>query len=208
MLAIVDTGTCNLSSVANALRRVGAETSTVSSAAELEGADAIVLPGVGAFGAAMDSLRARGLIVSLRRRAGAGGTPLLAICLGMQMLAEASEENGTHEGLGLIPGRVVLLQSRDPAFRVPNIGWYRCHPTKDGSLFRRDRDAESFYFVHSYHLACTEPKDVAATIDYGGAAVTAAVERGNIFGCQFHPEKSQDSGLELLRRFVARAARG
>lgn len=178
----------------------------ISRASEIEHADAIVLPGVGAFAAAMDSLKARRLVDPLRRRIGAGGVPLLAICLGMQLLAETSEENGAHEGLGLIPGRVIRLEPNGAAFRVPNIGWYACRPLKDGALFQQRCASESFYFVHSYHLACTDADTVAATIDYGGQPVTAAVERGNILGCQFHPEKSQDSGLQLLRRFVSFAA--
>jgi len=200
MIAVIDMGTSNLRSVVNALERVGAAPTVTGDAADVARADTIVLPGVGAFAAAMDALKAKRLVEPLRQAARAG-TPLFGICLGMQLLADTSEEHGEHAGLGLIPGRVVRLNPTQPGFRVPNIGWY---PTRFADS---DRDDGHFYYVHSYHFVCAEPADVAATIDYGGTAVAGAVKRGNVSGVQFHPEKSQDAGLDLLAAVVARSGR-
>lgn len=191
MLTIVDIGLSNLGSVHQALNRVGASSMTARSGAELRAATAIILPGVGAFGDGMSALRTQGLVEPLRRHAGAG-RPLLGICLGMQLLADESEEHGCHEGLGLIPGRVVRLAPDDPSLPVPNIGW--C-----------DIGETPFYFAHSYHLVPDDPADGIAEIDYGGPVVVAA-RRGSVSGVQFHPEKSQDAGLQLLETFCAEAA--
>jgi glutamine amidotransferase len=190
VLAIVDIGLSNLGSVRQALSRVGARSVTARSAAELDGASAVVLPGVGAFGDGMAALRAQGLVAPLRRHA-AEGRPLLGICLGMQLLADESEEHGRHAGLGIVPGRVVRLAPADPALPVPNIGW--C-----------DVGDASFYFAHGYHLVPDDPGDRAAEFDYGGPVV-ATVRRGAVTGVQFHPEKSQDAGLEMLEGFAVEA---
>lgn len=202
MIAVVNLQISNLRSVMNALRRVDCDPSVTDSAGDIERADAIVLPGVGAFGKAMDALRDKGLVEPLRRRVLGDSVPLLGICLGMQLLADSSEEHGRHVGLGLVPGRVTRLAPRTAGFRVPNIGWYGVRPAGSGRLFPEAAVEQSFYFVHGFHLGCADVADVAATIDYGGQAVTAAVERANIFGVQFHPERSQDAGLDLLKRFV------
>jgi glutamine amidotransferase len=201
MLAVVEIGVSNLRSVLNALQRVGVAPTVTGAAADIARADAIVLPGVGAFGAAMDALRAKGLVEPLRAAAGAG-KPVLGICLGMQLLAESSEEHGAHAGLGLIPGRVVRLEP-SPGYRVPNIGWYPTHAAGGETPFARLGADAHFYYVHSYHFACASPADVAATIDYGGRPLAAAVRRGSVFGVQFHPEKSQDAGLDLLAAYFA-----
>lgn len=202
VLAIIDMKTSNIRSIFNAIRRVGGEATVTSAAGDIERASALVLPGVGAFEAAMGALHDAGLVDILRHRVRDEGIPILGICLGMQILAEASEEGGVHEGLGLIPGRVKRLRPASKGFRVPNIGWYAADATKHGVLFGKGGDAGTFYFVHSYHVECTDSGDIAATIDYGGTPVTAAVERENVFGVQFHPEKSQDDGLDLLVRFL------
>lgn len=204
MLVIVDMKTSNLRSIDNAIRKVGAEPVISSSAREVERASALILPGVGAFEHALDNLRGAGLVDVLRRRVGEDGVPLLGICLGMQVLADFGEENGEHEGLGLVAGRAVRLRPGSSAFRVPNIGWYSVAGENDGALFGARADAGTFYFVHSYHLHCDDAADVSATIEYGDGRVTAAVEKGNVFGVQFHPEKSQDDGLDLLAAFVSR----
>lgn len=201
MLAVIDTGAGNLQSVVNALHRVGAMPEIATDARRISQADTLVLPGVGAFAPAMDSLRARGIIEVLRERVLGAGRPLLGICLGMQLLAEWSEENGEHEGLGLVPGRVVPLDPAGSTDRVPNFGWHGTQSTRAGTLFPDPGGSWSFYFAHSFHLRCDRDDDVAATIAYGDGCVTAAIESGNIFGLQFHPEKSQDAGLDVLHRF-------
>lgn len=200
MITLVDSGLCNLASVVCAFERVGVRSHATDKPEEILAASAVVLPGVGAFGDGMESLRARHLVEPLRRAA-ANGTPLLGICLGMQLLLEESEEHGRHTGLGLLPGRVVRLRADLPGFRVPNIGWCDATPSHDGVLFPAGMASVPFYFVHSYHAEI--PVDyVAATIDFSGRSVTAALKRDNIFGVQFHPEKSQDAGLDLLARWV------
>ena len=188
---IVDIGLSNIGSVRQALSRVGAQSMTARSAGDLEGASAVILPGVGAFGDGMAALRGQGLVEPLRRHATAG-RPLLGICLGMQLLADSSEEHGLHEGLGIVPGRVVRLAPSDSSLPVPNIGW--CDVS----------DEEAYYFAHGYHLVPDDPADIAGVFDYGGP-VAAIVRRGSVTGVQFHPEKSQDAGLEMLERFVASA---
>ena len=193
---IVDIGLSNIGSVRQALSRVGAQSMTARSAGDLEGAGAVILPGVGAFGDGMAALRDQGLVEPLRHHA-AEGRPLLGICLGMQLLASSSEEHGRHEGLGVVPGRVVRLSPSDPALPVPNIGWCDVADVSDDG-------EEAYYFAHGYHLVPDDPADVAGVFHYGGP-VTAIVRRGATTGVQFHPEKSQDAGLEMLERFVASA---
>lgn len=191
---IVDIGLSNIGSVRQALSRVGAESMTARSAGDLEGAGAVILPGVGAFGDGMAALRAQGLVDPLRRHA-AEGRPLLGICLGMQLLATSSEEHGIHEGLGIVPGRVERLAPSDPSLPVPNIGW--CDVD-------HGPEPASYYFAHGYHLIPDDPADLAGAFDYGGP-VAAIVRRGSVTGVQFHPEKSQDAGLEMLERLAASA---
>lgn len=200
---IVDMKVSNLRSVANAFERIGAKTTVSGDPATVAEAKALVLPGVGAFEEAMSNLNDQGLVEVLRQRAGQDRVPLIGICLGMQLLADASEEHGEHEGLGLIGGRVTRLQANDPSYRVPNIGWCDTHPDKASILFPETDDVRSFYYVHSYHLNCADASDAAAHIEFSGQDVTVAVERDNIFGAQFHPEKSQDTGLDMLERFVS-----
>ncbi len=205
MLVMVDTEASNLESVLGSLRRVGVTPAITQSAEDIQKASLIILPGVGAFAQGMNSLRSKGLVDVLRHRILTNRIPVIGICLGMQMLADTSEEHGRHEGLGIIKGDVLRLHATAPGFRVPNVGWCDTQPTRAGRLFPDPSDMQSYYYIHSYHLKCADPSDAAATIDFGGQSIVVAVERGNIFGVQFHPEKSQDSGLDLLDGFFSKA---
>lgn len=203
MITVIDSGICNLASVTTALDRVGARWTVGGTPEEVGAAAALLLPGVGAFADGMDSLRQRGLVEPIRAHA-TSGRPILGICLGMQMLADYSEEFGNHEGLGLISGRVRRLPSV-PGFRVPNIGWCDVHVPPGARLLddQGDEAERTFYFVHSYCLDCADPADASGWLDIAGNRLAIAVERGMIFGAQFHPEKSQDAGLKMLARFVS-----
>jgi imidazole glycerol-phosphate synthase subunit HisH len=203
MIGVVDSGIANVGSVMAALGRIGAPARVTTDPGEVAGATAVLLPGVGAFADGMAALRGRGLVAPLRAAA-ARGVPFLGICLGMQLLASGSEEFGDHEGLGLVPGKAVRLVPSEAGERVPNMGWCDVAPAPGAALF--GTAPEAFYFLHSYHLVCDDARDVAATLRYGGADIAAGVARGRIFGAQFHPEKSQDAGLEVLSRFARLAA--
>ena len=204
MLAVIDLKIGNTGSLMRALELVGLHAQPTADPAGIAGANAIILPGVGAFGAAMQRLYENGLVAPLRRAA-AAGTPIFGICLGMQLLATESEEHGHHDGLGLIPGRVRRLIPDHPGVRVPNVGWADVTPSRPGALF--DGDGGCFYHVHSYQFVPDDPTAIAATIDYGQQRVCVAVERDVVCGVQFHPEKSQDDGLGLLARYAARLRR-
>ena len=196
-IAIVDYGIGNLGSVTKAFRHVGAEATLTGSPEALCRADALVLPGDGAFGAAMDELRSRGLVPVLHD-AVASGRLLFGICVGMQLLFEESEEHGRHEGLGLLPGRVRRFEGALP---VPHMGWNRLQPTRAHPLFEGLARGCHVYFVHSYY--CDAAADVTlATCDYGHP-FAAVVGRDNVLGVQFHPEKSQAVGLRMVANFVA-----
>lgn len=204
MITIVDYGIGNLGSVIKAFRHVGAETVLSGDPAVLRKAEALVLPGDGAFGATMDGVRERGLVPVLKERAEAG-TPLLGICIGMQLLFEESEEHGRHAGLGLLPGRVRRFGGDLP---VPHMGWNSLHPRREHALLDGIADGAHVYFVHSYF--CDAAEDVVvATSDYG-VDFPAVVARGSVLGVQFHPEKSQAVGLRMVENFVRslRAAGG
>ena len=200
MLLIVDYGLGNLASIQNMLKRVGVESRVSSVPADIEAAPRIILPGVGAFDAGMANLRERGLEAPLRRRAEAG-IPILGLCLGMQLLAVRSEE-GTHQGLGWIDADVVRFRFEGERQRpVPHMGWNSLTKTRESVLVDTSDPETRFYFVHSFHLRCRDASDVAATASYG-YEFPAVVERGNVMGTQFHPEKSHKFGMQLLRRFV------
>lgn len=204
MITIIDSGIANIASVVAACSRIGARTQVTTDGAAVREAEALILPGVGAFADGMASLSRYGLREPIRE-AVARGAPILGICLGMQLLADTGEEFGSHEGLGLIPGRTVRLEPAAPGERVPNIGW--CDVVSSGArLFEGIPGGSAFYFVHSYHVLCASPSDVAATMTFGGKEAAVAVARENVFGVQFHPEKSQDVGLQLLDNFVRLAA--
>ena len=194
---MIDLGISNLRSVLDAFRRVGAAVEVTADPGAVQDASLLVLPGVGAFPDGMAAMRSLGLVEPVRAHVLEHGRPLLGICLGMQLLADASEEHSGDEGLGLVPGRVQRLQVERP-LRVPNIGW--CEVTTTGT-YERIPERAAYYFAHSYHLLCEDPDDVAATLEYG-SPVTAIVRRGNVTGMQFHPEKSQTAGLELIETLL------
>ena len=198
MTAIVDYGVGNLFSLRSSFRAIGEEATVTADAAVIESADRIILPGVGAFADAMAKLRASGLADSLYRAA-EKGTPILGICLGMQLLFDKSYEYGEHAGLGLIGGEV--RQIPVPAdLKLPHMGWNALSfGEKKHPLFRYLSEGDYVYFVHSYAATGCDP-DVIARTEYGGA-VTAAVAKGSVMGCQFHPEKSGDVGLRILKAF-------
>lgn len=202
MVAVVDYGMGNIHSMAKAIEHVGGDVIVTSSEADLSGADRIVLPGVGAFGECMANLKRTGLVVALEREVLQLGKPFLGVCVGMQLLAREGVEHGTHRGLGWIDGRVVALSRHAPGVRVPHTGWNEVQQVREsGSPLDRIRSGEAFYFNHSYHLVADDPGLVALRCDYG-QSVTAAVAHGNIITTQFHPEKSQSAGLELLADFL------
>lgn len=195
-LALIDYGAGNLHSVANALKAAGAHDVAITADPDLvRTADRIVLPGVGAFGACAAALRGvTGMVDALDQRVRRDGSPFLGICVGMQLMAETGEEMGEHAGLGWIKGRIRRLSPSDPAAKVPHMGWNDVRPIAPHALI----EAGEAYFLHSYAF---EGDDVVATTDHAGSVV-AAIARDNMAGVQFHPEKSQRYGLELLKRFL------
>ena len=199
MVAIVDYGVGNLFSLKSSLAAIGAEAVVTADPDVIRGADRILLPGVGAFGDAAKKLRDCGLaevVVAEAQR----GKPLLGICLGMQLLFEKSYEYGEHKGLGLIPGEVRPIAEVIPSdLKIPHIGWNALHLQGKNPLFRYLREGDCVYFVHSFYGANCE-ESVIATAEYG-AELTAAVAKDNVYGCQFHPEKSGAVGLNILRAF-------
>jgi imidazole glycerol-phosphate synthase subunit HisH len=201
-IAIVDYGMCNLDSVRRAFEEVGARPFVTDDPADLDAADRIVLPGVGAFPDAMRSLRARGLDQALAKQVFDEGAPFLGVCLGMQLMAAIGEEVEETDGLGWIDGRCVRFVPTDLDRRVPHIGWNQVTATTESPLFDGIPPGADFYFVHSFHVLCAATGDVLATTPYCDVFVSA-VQRGRAFGVQFHPEKSQQWGLRLLRNFLA-----
>lgn len=199
MIAIVNYGVGNLYSVGCSLSAVGYESVITADPAQLERADKLILPGVGAFHDAADRLEQTGLGAVITRLAKAG-KPLLGLCLGMQLLFEQSEEHGARAGLGLLQGRVTALRGYVPdSLKVPHIGWNALRAVKPGHpLLTYAAEGSHMYFVHSYHAV--HCPDVVAECEYG-APVAAAVARGHVWGCQFHPEKSGRAGLNILRAF-------
>ncbi len=203
MIAVIDYGAGNLRSVVNAFEAIGQKPQVTNKPADLKASDAIVLPGVGAFGDGMSNLRRTGMVEALNEEVLDKKKPYLGICLGLQFLAQLGLEHGTHEGFGWVKGKVIRLEPNETRFRVPHIGWNGLDTRRSFPLFENLEDGPIFYFVHSYHLVPeAEDRDViSATCDHG-QDVTAAVQKGNIFGVQFHPEKSQRSGLTVLKNFV------
>ncbi|MCI7712574.1 MAG: imidazole glycerol phosphate synthase subunit HisH [Clostridiales bacterium] len=200
MIAIVDYGVGNLFSLSSSLKALGLETEITRDADKLRAADRIILPGVGAFGDARAKLDATGLVPVIQ--AEAARKPLLGICLGMQLLFDRGFEYGEHPGLGLVPGQVVDLHGalEDKSLKVPHMGWNSLQIVKDDPLFRYVRDGEYVYYVHSFYAADCLPSTLA-TSRYGNVDVTGVVRNGNVWGTQFHPEKSGDTGLRILKAF-------
>ncbi len=208
MIAIVDYGMGNLRSVQKGLQRVGVPAEVTRDAGRIGGAAGVVLPGVGAFGACMENLRACGL-VEVVRSVIERGTPFLGICLGLQLLFDESEEFGPVAGLGVFRGRCVRFRARaDHDFRIPHMGWNQVRPRRDVPHLDGIADGTFVYFVHSYYVVPEDPALIATTTAYGDEFVSA-IARDNVFACQFHPEKSQRAGLRILENFgrlVAHAA--
>lgn len=198
MIAIINYGLGNLHSVRKAVEYVGGDAVVTDDVETIRDADKIVLPGVGAFQDGMNGLQSRGLVKALQQ-AGDQGKPLLGICLGMQLLFTESEEQGRHQGLDLLPGKVVFFEQ--PGIKVPQIGWNQVEIRKSSKLLKDIRDGDYFYFNHSYYCV-PEDADAALTITHYGAPFVSAVEKGHIYGVQFHPEKSQKVGLRILKNFV------
>jgi len=205
MIVVVDYGRGNIFSLGQALRSLNVDHITSDRPDDLAAASRIVFPGVGAFADAMQGLHERGLVEPLRA-AVRGGTPILGICVGCQLLLTRGEEFGAHEGLDLIPGTVARLpepRQDDPEMvRIPNVGWRQLDVRPNAPMFDGVRAADWMYFVHSYAPMVDDPGDVAATISVNGRDIPAAIARGHIVGVQFHPEKSGPAGLRLLARFV------
>jgi glutamine amidotransferase len=197
VITLLDYGVNNIRSVEKALKFVGAPVRITSDPGVVESSDKLLVPGVGAFGQAMDSLRAAGLDRALRRAVGRNAH-LLGICLGMQLLFETSEEHGTHEGLGLLKGHVKRLPD---SVKVPHIGWNQIAPVGEDPLMKEITSGEFFYFDQSFHCVPDDKADRLADTDYG-LSIASAVRRGNVRGVQFHPEKSQKAGLRMLENFA------
>jgi len=208
MIVIVDYGMGNLRSILHKLRKMEVEGLISARPEDVERADRLILPGVGHFAAGMENLRKSGLADALNRAVLDRGTPIMGICLGMQLLTEHSEE-GDATGLGWIKGRTVRFNFDGAAerLRVPHVGWNLIEK-KTACPFLADVAADRrFYFVHSYYVTCDRPEDIAATTRYGREFVSV-VHRGHVFGTQFHPEKSHRRGIEIIRRFVGGVAKG
>ncbi len=197
MIGIIDYGVGNLFSLKSSFEAIGQEVFVSGDVVQLSKADRLILPGVGAFGDAAEKLRQSGLDAFVRQAA-AKGTPLMGICLGMQLLFEESLEYGCHKGLGLLKGRVVPMQPE--GLKIPHIGWNSLRKTVDSPLLGGVKEGDFVYFVHSFHAQGCEDSLVAVT-EYG-MTVTAAVQKGNVMGCQFHPEKSGQVGLAILKAFA------
>jgi imidazole glycerol-phosphate synthase subunit HisH len=201
MIAIVDYNMGNLASVKNAFSKLGKETVVESDPAKFKEYDKLILPGVGAFGDAMEHLRQRDMIDAIKEFA-ASKKPIIGICLGMQLLFESSEEFGEHEGLGLIKGHVKAFDETkfSEPLKVPHMGWNRMF-TKEHPLFVGLDEEHYLYFVHTYHVTCTNPEDIIGETEYG-YRFTSAVAHDNIMGIQPHPEKSHENGLKILENFI------
>jgi len=203
VVTIVDLHIQNIMSVENALRVVGAQVKVAQDAAAIANADLLLLPGVGSFRAAAERLHDSGMADAIKHHAITCKRPVIGLCLGMQLMADFSEEHGTHAGLGLIPGKVVRLDEAPPEFRVPNVGW------REVSLVERAIDLlpqalnnRSYYHVHSYHFQTSDPSHTIGTSEFGTSRIASIVKHGSIVGTQFHPEKSQEAGLDLLHTLI------
>ncbi len=200
MIAIIDYDAGNIKSVEKALISLGEDVVVTSDSSVIECADGVILPGVGAFGDAMGKLKQYGLVDTIGRVV-AKGTPFLGICLGLQLLFESSEESPGVDGLGILKGRVLRIPDGE-GIKVPHMGWNSLTCPNSGRLFRGIAEESYVYFVHSYYLKAAEPEIVVASTQYG-VEIHASVEKGNVFACQFHPEKSSVVGLKILENFVA-----
>lgn len=199
MIAIIDYGVGNLFSLCSSLERIGAKAVVTADPEVIRKADKLILPGVGAFADAAKKLRESGMAELIKEQA-AEGKQIMGICLGMQLLFEKSYEFGEHEGLGLLKGSVIPMEGTIPAeLKIPHIGWNALHFIRESKLLRYIQEGDHVYFVHSFYVD-NRADSVVATAEYG-KELTAAVQMGNVMGCQFHPEKSGQVGLDILRAF-------
>ncbi len=199
MVGIIDYGVGNLFSLVSSLKYLGISAEKVSDEKAIAKCERLILPGVGAFGDAADALKANGLD-KIVKHAASDGTPLLGICLGMQLLFEKGLEFGEHDGLGLIPGKVVSIEPLAMGNKIPQIGWNSLQFTENkGDIYKYTPNGEFVYFVHSFHADCPD-EFITARTEYG-SMLTASVQRGNVMGAQYHPEKSGDAGLMILKSF-------
>lgn len=199
MLAIIDYGVGNLFSLVSSLKSIGVDAVITSDPEVIENADRLILPGVGAFGDASEKLATSGL-TEIIKKAVEKGTPLMGICLGMQLLFEKSFEYGEHQGLGLLKGNVIGMEGTIPKdLKIPHIGWNSLKFTSTSPIFKYINEGDCVYFVHSFYAVDCEDS-LIATAEYG-RDLTAAVQKGNVYGCQFHPEKSGNVGLKILKAF-------
>lgn len=204
MITIVDYGTSNLGSMQNMLKKVGAESRIASSPDDLLDADKIIVPGVGSFDAGMKRLLQSGMVPVLNEKVLVQQVPTLGVCLGMQLMTAGSEE-GELPGLGWIAARAKRFdQQSDPGLKVPHMGWNQVRVTKASALVEGFPEEPRFYFAHSFHVSCEMPADVLLETSYGAGTFTAAFQRGNLMGAQFHPEKSHRYGMQFFRNFVER----
>ncbi len=199
MTAIIDYDAGNIKSVEKALQLLGSETAVTRDPEQILSADRVILPGVGSFGDAMQKLENYGLIPVIRKVVETG-TPFLGICLGLQLLFESSEESPGAAGLGLLGGKIRRIPAAE-GLKIPHMGWNSLHFPKEGRLFAGLPEGTYAYFVHSYYLEAEDPSIVAAETEYG-VTIHASVEKGNLFACQFHPEKSSAAGLRMLENFI------
>lgn len=199
MIAIIDYDAGNIKSVEKALVKLGQQVCVTRDQEKILGADKVILPGVGAFGDAMEHLRQYGL-VDVIRQAVSKGTPFLGICLGLQLLFERSDEAPGVEGLGILKGEILRIPAQD-GLKIPHMGWNSLTLCHDGRLFRGMKEEPYVYFVHSYYLKAEDEQIVKAVTEYG-VRIHASVEKDNVFACQFHPEKSSDTGLHILKNFA------
>ena len=200
MIAIIDYGAGNLHSVKNALDFLGAKSIVTGDSETILNADKVILPGVGAFGDAMKCLEKSGLVETVKAVA-KSGKPLLGICLGLHLMFEESDETPGVKGLGIFKGKIVKIPEKD-GLKIPHMGWNSLHLQNNGRLFEGIPEQTYVYFVHSYYLQAEEPEIVKATTEYS-TCIHASVEKDNVFACQFHPEKSSEVGLQILKNFIS-----
>ena len=203
IIGIIDYGMGNLLSVQNAIEYIGQKVKIISNPAEIKSVDKLILPGVGAFDDCVQNLKSNGFIESLNEEVLINKVPILGICLGMQVMALSSEEGSLgSNGLGWFDAQIVKIQPSDNTFRIPHVGWSTLKTTSNSIFKAIPKENADFYFVHSYYMSCKNQDDVIATFEHGGE-FTAAVHKENIYGMQFHPEKSQTYGLQILENFIS-----